>query len=75
MLGWGNLVVMLFNRHAHFGHDGEHLGTDVLAAIDGRDREVTTLDARAVTQVAFFEITGCIVWAFNAVNFVIAPVH
>ena len=52
VLGGGHLVVMLLNDHAHLGHGREHLGADVLGAVDGRHREVAALGAGPVAEVA-----------------------
>ena len=48
----GDLVVVLLDLDAHLGHDREHLGADVLAAIDGRHGEVAALGARTMAEVA-----------------------
>ena len=58
-------MVMLFNRHTHIGHDGQHFGTDVLAAINWRDREVAALDAGTVAEVALFIVAGAVIGAFG----------
>ena len=68
-------MVVLFNRHAHVGHDGQHFTTDVLAAVERWDREVATLDARTVAKVAFFIIAGAVVWAFDRVDGIHGAVH
>ena len=52
VLGGGHLVVMLLDDHAHLGHHREHLGADVLGAVDRRHREVAALGARPVAEVA-----------------------
>jgi hypothetical protein len=52
VLGGGDLVVMLLDDHAHLGHHRQHLGADVLRAVDRRHREVAALDARTVAEVA-----------------------
>ncbi len=52
VLGGGHFVVMLFDDDAHFSHHREHLGADVLAAVDRRHGEVAALGARTVAEVA-----------------------
>ena len=52
VLGGGHLVVVLLDDHAHLGHHREHLGADVLGAVDRRHGEVAALGARTVAEVA-----------------------
>ena len=52
VLGGGHFVVVLFDDDAHLGHDREHFGADVLAAVDRRHGEVAALGARTVAEVA-----------------------
>src|SRR5215468_643223 len=43
---------MFFYRHTHFGHHREHLGADVLSAVDGWHGEIAALGARPMSEVA-----------------------
>ena len=52
VLSGGHLVVVLLDGDAHLRHHRDHLGADVLAAVDRRNGEVAALGARAVTEVA-----------------------
>ena len=55
---------MLVHVEPHFLHDGDHLGAQVMGAIDRRNREVATLDTRTVAQVALVEEFARYVRAF-----------
>jgi hypothetical protein len=46
--------MVLVHRQAHFEHGGDHLGADVLGAVDRRDREIAALGAGTVAQIATF---------------------
>jgi hypothetical protein len=52
VLGGRHLVVVLLDHDAHLRHHREHLGADVLGAVDRRHREVAALGAGTVAQVA-----------------------
>ncbi len=52
MLRCGDFVVVFVTRKAHFEHRGDHFAADIDGAVDRRDREITTLGARAVAHVA-----------------------
>jgi len=64
----GHFVVVLLGRNTHFVHHGQHLGADVLCAIDRRNREVTALGARTVAQVAGFVFGTHVGRQFGAVE-------
>ena len=61
-------MVMLFRLKAHLGHHGEHFGTQVLAGIDRRDREIAAFGFRAVPEIAAFVVRTRVVRAFNGVD-------
>ena len=52
VLSGSHLVVVLLGGDAHGCHRGEHLGADVLGAIDRGNREVAALGARTMAEVA-----------------------
>ena len=68
VLGGGHLVVVLLDRHAHLGHHREHLGADVLGAVDRRHREVAALGARTVAEVAHLVVGAAVGGQLGAVE-------
>ncbi len=63
VLGGGHFVMVLFRFDAHLAHERQHLGADVLAGIDRRNREVAALDGGTVAQIGMFEAVAAIVGA------------
>ena len=70
-----DLVVVLFDREAHLGHDRQHLGAQVGGAVDRRHREIAALDRRAMAGIAVGEFLVADVGAFLAVDLVERAVH
>ncbi len=68
MLRGGDLVMVLLDDDAHLRHDREHLGADVLAAVDRRYREVAALGARTVAEVAHLVLGAGVRRQFRAVE-------
>ena len=51
-VGGSDFVVVFFDSDAHFRKNREHFGTDVLGAVDRRNREVAALRARTMAEIA-----------------------
>ena len=58
LAGGRHFVVMHFDRDADLFQRDAHGGTDVVQAVDRRDREVAALDGRTVAEVAAFELVA-----------------
>ena len=72
MLRGGDFVVMLVAGQAHFEHRRDHLGADVDAAVDRRDREIAALGARTVAEVAAFIFLAGVGRQLDVVDLVVA---
>ncbi len=64
-----HFVMVLFDNHAHFAEDRQHLGAHVLEAVDRRHGEIAALDARTVTEVSGFVIGIVVGWQLGGVEF------
>jgi hypothetical protein len=67
--------MVLLDLEPHVGHHGQHLGPEIVGAIDRRDREITALDRRAVAGIAVGELLVGNVRALLAVDLVERGVH
>ncbi len=61
-------MVVLLDRDAHLGHHRQHLGADVLGAIDRRDREIAALGAGTMGEVAHLIIRAAVRGQFGGVE-------
>ena len=74
MLCGCHFMVVLVAGQAHFEHGRNHLATDVHAAVDRRNGEVTTLGAWAVAHIAGFIFRAAVGRQFDIVDLVVRRV-
>ena len=71
LAGGRHLMMLPFDGYPEGFHRQDHLGADILLAVDGRNGKVAFLVARFVAQVRFF-VPAAVPDAFHAVKVVIA---
>ncbi len=59
LAGSRHFVVMHFDDQAHLFHGVAHGGTDFMVVVARRNREIATLDGRAMALVAAFDVLVC----------------
>ena len=67
-------MMVLLHHDAHFGHGGQHFGTQVALAVDRRHREIAALHRGAMAHVAFRIVLQAGLRAFLAVDLVDAVI-
>ncbi len=75
LAGCCDFMVVYLDDEAHFLERQTHGGPNVLQGVDGRDRKISALDARAVAEIALVELLAALPRAFVRVDRVRSALH